>query len=250
MTMRAQYFVPFMHTDGRVLGFSAISLTTYNGNETTVTLGGIVYPARKISYMPVSMATRKLYNPMEFLAATITPTEYRRNWNDKPFLLENIVARPRWSAGQVTQFRVETPGDLDFWLLGGAKSAAGSFTPPTVPGGSNVSRTWLANSPFSNTPRCEFFDINWQTLSGVTAPERIQRVALGAPSADPGNGASLKAVLVTPGNMPNAGGFYTDVRIVRVSKGTAIPTGTYTWPLQITDVYDQTSSLNVSVVVA
>lgn len=249
MALRPQYFLPFMHTDGRVLGLLSITPTTYNGNETTVTISSKVYPVRRITYKPVT--TRHPYSTMDFMAITVTPTEYRRYWQDRAQPLENVIMRPQWYAGQVTQFRREVPGDLDFWLLGGAKNAVGTFTPPTVPGGSNVSRTWSANSPFSNAPYCQFFDINWQVLSGVTNPERIVNVVIGTPSADPGSGNALKAVLIVPANMPTAqAGMYSGIRIVRVSKDQPIPTGTYTWPITIYDAYGQTSTLNVSVVVA
>lgn len=248
MALRLQYFLPYMHTDGRVLGILPIAPTTYTGSETSVTVSSIVYPTRRVTYKPITRG-----NPiaeMDFLAISITPTEFRRNWQDRPYHLENVITRPRWYAGQGIQFKTAVPGDLDFWLLGGAKTAVGSIVIPPAPSGSAVSRNWSANSPFANTPYCQFFDINWQLLSGITQADRIQQVTIGAPSADPGAGAALKAVLISPANMGSASGVYTDVRVIRLTKGSPVPAGTYTWPLTVRDIDNQTVSINVSVVVA
>lgn len=250
MALRPQYFVPFMLPDNRVLGAGAISLTTFNGNETTVTIGSVVYPARKISYYPVTKRNSMHGQLMEFMAVDVSFTEWRRTWQDNPLNLENTIIRPRWYDAQGIEYKWEVEGDIDYWLNGDAKTAMGTFTPPSAPSGSNVSRNWSANSPFTNATTCQFFDIPWEYLSGITNAQNIAEVTIGTPSADPGSGAALKAMLVRPANMAPAGGYYTDVRIMRVSRNVDVPAGTYTWPLSGRDLYGQTFSINVSVVVA
>lgn len=244
--MVPQYFLPLITADNRILATIAIPLTTFEGTETHIKVGTTVYPLVRKTYTVVPSWSRT----MDYMATTIDrTTELTQNWVDKSRLLTPLLGQPKWYAGRVQQLNEFSGADLTYFMTGAVKTAAFTFVPPTVPGGSNVSQTWYANSPFSNTPDCQFVDVNWQALAGVTNPQNLQTVTLGSPSADPGSGTALKAVVVTPVNVVNAGAAFTTIRVVRITRG-AIPSGTYTWPLTLLDIYGQTSTLNISVVVA
>ena len=263
--MIPQYFIPLMTPDRRILSVVAISLTTFAGTETAVTgTNGIVYPLTRITYTPNRSYQAQIpanvwnspatYVPtqMDFMATQITLTQYRQqNWGDMSRLLNVITYNPPWYAGVYQQQNVNgvTAADLSYFLMGGEKTALFSPSNPSAPSGSNVTQNWYANSPFTNASSAQFIDIPWESLSGLTLPQNLASATIGNLSADPSSGTALKAVMVTPVNVVNATAAYSTMRIVKITSG-AVPTGTYTWPVTLTDVYGQTSTFNVSIVVS
>lgn len=251
MTMRTQWFVPCMSPEGVVYGLVAISPAhQYVGTETSVTIGGVVYPTHKVSYTPRAGAKQNIQQPMEFLAITVDRTEWARNYRNRGAdVLNQYVGLKQWFSGPMVQYKQELIGELDFFLRGWDKTAVTAPVIPAAPSGNAVSVSWSANSPFANQPFCPFFDIPFEVLGSVTQQDRILKISVGAPSADPGNGLALKAMIAFPANMGNPGGVYGQVRVVRITRE-AVPTGSYVWPVTVTDVDNQSTTINVSVVVS
>lgn len=248
--MRQQYFLPVMLPDNRVIGVVPIAPTTYTGDETMAFVAARGYTIRRVTYKPIPRSNALA--EMDFMAIDMDFTEYRSSWGDGRLsrLLDPLVTDARWLMGNVVQFKRELQGDLDYWLSGQDKGAMAAVIIPSAPTGNAVSATWQANAPFSNAPKCQFIEVPWQTLGAITSPENIVSVAIGTASADPGAGHSLKAMVVQPTNIAGATGVYTSIRVLRLDPAGEVPTGTYTWPLTITDKFNQTTTINVSVVVA
>lgn len=247
--MRQQYFLPVMLPDNRVVGVVPVTSTTYTGGETSITVGPNTYPVRRVTYKPIPRSNPQA--TMDFMAINLGFTEYRASWGDGRLsrLVDPLITNARWLMGNVVQFKREDQGDLDYWLSGHDKTAMATVVIPPAPTGNAVSATWQANAPFSNAPKCQFIEVPWQTLGSITSPENIVSVAIGTASADPGAGAALKAMVVQPVNMAGATGVYTSIRVLRLDPVGEVPTGTYTWPVSLTDKYNQTTTINVSVVV-
>jgi len=236
--MNPQYFLPMVTGDRRVVGLVPISETTYVGDELSQTLGAVTYSLRRITF--TRQPSGKV---MDYMSIYVSPQEERNEFRNLDSYLRTYTSTRYWGEGHTRKYNLM--GDLEYFLEGGLKSMDVVVVPP-APTMNPLVREWAANAPFANAPNCQFFDLTWARLTGLSDVTNIQTVSVGAPSADPGNGASLKAMLVYPSNQVNLADWRSVVRIMRVTKNAVVP-GAYVWPLTVTDKFGQVTTVNVTI---
>lgn len=247
-TLLSQSFLPVMTNDRRTLAIIPISTQTFAGTETTITVSGVAY---NLALETIQQSLGETWNKnktLYFMAAYMTPTQERQWYQNNLRTLNYIGIDQRWSNPQNFAQNVRYSGQLTAFYLQAAPVAVTSQT-LTTPTGNAYSRNWTANSPFTNVGAGHFMDINWQQQMQVdTIPFVPVSASLGAPSADPGAGLTLRAFLVQSPQVINNVITNSTVRIVKVTQG-PVTSGTYTWPIAATDSQGNSASFNLSIVV-
>lgn len=263
MTLRQQSFLPLSGPDNRIFGNIAITPATFTGAEPTATValgtGNVTLPLKRVTYdtnvNPDSISTSSTRSKavvrghqrrtVDYMAIALSQSDVKTFWTDKGRLLASIADTRYWMGAVGKE---EFYGDLMSFLQGGNRVVAA--VTPVNPTGSNISKNWNVNSPFTNVTNCQFFEINWQQEAAASlAPFTPTACSIGIASADPSSNGALRAFLVN--TVPViAGGIvsYSTIRIVRSSTAT-VPSGTYTWPLTLTNATGGTLTVNLSVIV-
>lgn len=264
MTLRQQAFLPLSGPDNRIFGNIAITPATFVGNEPTATValgtGNVTLPLKRVTYdtninadsiSTSSTRSRIAYKghqrrTVDYMAIALSRSDVQTFWSDKGRLLASIADTRYWTA--VNGWKTELYGDLMSFLQGG--NVVTAAVTPVNPTGSNVSKNWNVNSPFTNVTNCQFFELNWQQEAAASLTPFVPTAcSIGVASADPSAAGALRAFLVNSTPII-AGGIvsYSTIRIVRFTTAT-IPSGTYTWPLTLTNATGGTLTVNLSVIV-
>lgn len=234
--MLAQYFLPVSTPDRRVIGTLPIALTTFDGTETSITIAGTVYPLKRVTFD----SPRVLGQVIDYMAVDASFSDERVRYKGMPNWLPGVTDYIRVPLAPPLLDRVVGKGDLNLLLEGFPKSVATTAPSvnaptPSTPNFPSGTILWHANVPFANTPGTLFFDISWAAVFGIDPSEvpAIASVSIGAPTADPGNGLALRAVMVYPSNDPSFVGAVTAsrIRVVRLNTNMAVPVGDYTLSL-------------------
>ena len=142
--MVPQFFLPVSTPDNRILAALAISLTTFTGNEQSINIA----PWGNLKLKHVSIIRPVSLQAVDYMAIDCSLSDERNMWKAASNrLLPPIDNFTFWQGSgnfQQMQFR---QGDLETLLMGQSNSAGYVAVIPTVPTGSNVSKTWYANSP-------------------------------------------------------------------------------------------------------
>jgi hypothetical protein len=247
--MIPQYFLPVSTPDNRVIGTVPISLTTFDGTETSVTVGDVVYPLKRTRFE----TPRVLGKIIDYMAIAATVTEERAG-RFKNFA--NYVAQQYdqiWiPLNSTVNDRMQTKGDLTKLLEGIRKSSATSTPGVSVPTPGDLAVSWYGNAPFANTPQQTFLDLTWAALLGVSSVDvpAIASVTLGDLSSHPGSTIDLRAALVYPSGNPTIPGapVATRVRIMRLRPSGVTP-GDYVWPLTLTSPTGDTVTITITLTV-
>ena len=228
--------------DGTVDDTLRASLSTQN-------IGGTVYRLRTVNYHRLTGETWQRGNQMSFVAIDLSPTEERRLFQNNLRMLNLIAFDNKWIMSPNAAFKVTYMGQLAAFFAQAAQVQA--YNPIlSNPTGSNYSRNWAVNSPFTNVGASQFIDVNWQQEMGINQTTfQPTSASLGAATSDPGAGKCLRAFLVQQPQIIGEVVVNTTVRIVKVIQG-AVAAGTYTWPLTATDSQGNSATFNLSVVVA
>lgn len=236
--MNPQFFLPMVTGDRRVVGLVPITETSFVGDETSIEIGPTTYNLRRITF--TRQPSGKV---MDYMSIYVSPSEERNEFRNMDSHLRTYTSTRYWGSQHTQKYNLM--GDLEYFLEGGLKSMSVVVVPP-APTMNPLVRDWVANAPFANAPNCQFFDLTWARLTGLSDVSRIRQVSVGAPSQDPGNGSSLKAMLIYPSNQVNLAPYRSVVRVMRINKGAVTP-GTYIWPLTVTDTSEQTTTVNLTI---
>lgn len=234
--LETQSWLPYLDASGQCYAVQAITPKQYTDAE-------IVPPLVRWSRFMAKQNVQR-----DFVVSLVSPEDARvraRTFHDMV-----ISASYRaWVNAPGASYKVESLGSMEaFFAQAPALNVPVAYSAPT---GGNIARVWSANAPFSNAPLASFIDINWQQEAQASVSPFVPlTVDIGSPSADPGVGKALRAMLVTsvtPTLLNNVAA-YSTIRVVRVTHS-AVPTGVYTWPLTMTNAGGQSITVNLNVTV-
>jgi hypothetical protein len=215
---QSQSFLPIFEARTKIIhGMVAISSTPFDGDETTIDIGGQTYSLVKNE--PVSTQNPALQWHM---ALTMTYDQFRKeNYKSIPgFIpLNDILPGQWWTSTNLGAYKHEQLGALINGLL---FSFGGNFTviveDDPVVDDSAAAYSWTASVPFANYPQCSFFDLNWveavQLDNDEGAPVNLVITdvtdELDAPQS------KLKAVVVIKGQPELNRATYNTIRLVKM----------------------------------
>mgnify|MGYP001465305289 CR=1 FL=1 len=245
-SMESQTWLPFLDKSGCCHNILAIAAHTFAYSDTSATVGADTYSIRPVTYMPVTTDRGRSSDVRHYMAAVVNDADTRRRY-DSMKAMEINASFSSWRQPAGTSYLISNPGTMAaFFLKSAALNTPVVYVPPTA---SNATRTWAVNAPFSNAPACQFIDVNWLQETQAAFPSfDALSVSIGTATSDPGAGAALKPFLVstvTPAIVNDTGVFST-IRVVRITKA-AVPTGTYTWPLTLTNKGGQSITVSLTV---
>lgn len=252
MTLSAQSFLPMLY-ENMVQAVLPIPTQTFTGAETSITVGGVVYPLKRYTYpsLQTEAWNDTLNPPVDFMGVVLEASDSRINYVDNVLRLDNQVEGIHdWKCSHGFARYDVTYGPLLMMLHAkGMDYIASPVVPPI--NANNSTFNWFVNHPFANLSKFAFLDFNWveqlQVSSGNLQPASI---TIGAPTADPGAGLHIKLMLVQhePQIINNAS-LYSTLRFIKITAGAAAA-GTYTWPVTITNTDGTTVSATIDLIVA
>ncbi len=246
-----QSFLP-MVLGNQVYGVMAIPTQSFTGSETSITILGLPYPLKHFNYSSLAHDNwNDLLNPKtEFMAIELQSSEARSNFENPNLWLDNQVEGvSAWRNAPGHSFLHTTYGPLLKMLQARGMDYAAA-TPSVPPIGSPFSYSWSVNHPFANLSQYAFIDINWLEMFEISSGnQQPASLSIGTPTADPGAGLHLRLMQVqNSAETVNDALKYTTIRVIKVTAGAAA-SGTYTWPLTVTNTAGQSVVVTLDVVV-
>jgi hypothetical protein len=167
-----QTVLPVILADNRIIGGITIASTSFDGTETSKTVGGVPVPLRKVYFGQTRLAKYGAPEDVAMqgwvMAASYPNTYSQDSYPSKPWDLgssfvsmADLGYERSWTqVAGISQQREYNSNFMQFLLGQKLSLVASSVSPGSFTANNTAAMSWKANAPFSNAPVCAFFDFD------------------------------------------------------------------------------------------
>lgn len=256
-----QTVLPVILADNRIIGGITIASTSFDGTETSKTVGGVSVPLRKVYFGQTRLAKYGAPEDVAMqgwvMAASYTNSYSQESFPNRPWdlgssfvsIVDLGTVREWYQVAGISQQREVNSSFMQFMLGQKAALSVGSVSVDSFTTNSTAAMSWKANATFSNAPICSFFDFDAGSVFAVSLATNKEPLKV-VVTSNPAN-SHMKAYVV-PNTLQaygrNAGKLLT-VRILKVEDVTITP-GDYDFTFDLYDIESNVTSVTLTLTVS